>query len=134
MTKIQDGLAEREYIELREKALGEIAEIRAFIRKLNLYIYPQTEKGDRMRRGTGGKARLLSNYCLAKIREAGRRVPISDLFAAILDEGLDVGGRDEKSVLAGYLSRDPRINYKRDEGWGENEKGTAREPLTTGHS
>lgn len=129
--------AERDAATAREKltrAEAEINDLRAFLRKLEHYAAPVDETGHeqrptRRRRGSGGKAKQLADFCIAEIRKAEDRVPIADLFAAAIAAGMDIGGKDEKSNLAGYLSRDKRINFAHGQGWGMVEtEGTATEP------
>lgn len=117
--------AERDALNARDKlarAEVEINDLRAFLRKLEHYAAPSAASDQaprtRRRRGSGGKGRQLADFCIAEIRNAESRVPIADLFDAVIAAGLEIGGRDEKSNLAGYLSRDKRIDFARGEGWG----------------
>ena len=128
--------AEREAANARDKlarADSEINDLRAFLRKLEHYASPvdagEQSRGARRPRGSGGKAKLLSDFCISEIRKVGKRVEIADLFGALRVAGMEIGGRDEKSNLAGYLSRDKRVNYVRGEGWGiTNDDGAASMP------
>lgn len=131
--------AERDAASAREKlarAENEINDLRAFLRKLEHYAGPieATERPrTRRRRGSGGKARQLADFCINEIHNAGMRVPIADLFAAAIAAGMEIGGRDEKSNLAGYLSRDKRIDFAHGQGWGIIEtEGAALEPASGG--
>lgn len=117
--------AERDAASARDKLVRaemEINDLRAFLRKLEHYAspssVPEQPRATRSPRGSGGKARRLADFCIEEIRKAGGRIPIADLFTAAMAAGLDIGGRDEKSNLAGYLSRDKRIDFAHGEGWG----------------
>jgi hypothetical protein len=115
--------AERDAASAREKmtrAEAEINDLRAFLRKLEHYAVPMESAQIRTRalRGSGGKAKRIADFCIEIIQTAGRRVEMGDLFPAVLEAGIEIGGTDEKSVLAGYLSRDKRLNFVRREGWG----------------
>ena len=117
--------AERDAVSARDKlarAEAEINDLRAFLRKLEHYGLPVEEvaqsRPSRSRRGSGGKSKQLADFSIEEIRKAGRRVLIADLFNAAIAAGIEIGGRDEKSNLAGYLSRDKRIDYAHGEGWG----------------
>jgi hypothetical protein len=120
--------AERDAISARDKlarAETEINELQAFLRKFELYATPLANVPVRQRapRGSGGKAKRIADFCIQIIQSAGRRIEMNELFPAVLGAGMEIGGTDEKSVLAGYLSRDKRMNFVRGEGWGviENE-------------
>ena len=117
--------AERDASSARDKlarAESEINDLRAFLRKLEHYAAPvvvdEQPRATRSIRGSGGKGKRLADFSIAEIHKAGRRVPIADLFDAVIKAGIVIGGRDEKSNLAGYLSRDKRIDFERGEGWG----------------
>ena len=45
-------------------------------------------------------------------------MPMNELFPKVIADGIEIGGTDEKSVLAGYLSRDERVYFERGVGWG----------------
>ena len=129
--------AERDALNARDKlarAEAEINDLRAFLRKLEHYGSPVEEalhaRPSRSPRGSGGKARQLADFCIEEIRKAERRVLIADLFNAAIAAGIEIGGRDEKSNLAGYLSRDKRINFAHGEGWGIIETDGAAVPAS----
>lgn len=134
--------AQRDASSARDKlarAESEISDLEAFLRKLDHYSSPAVtgstsrtfEHGPRRtRQRVGGKSKALVNVAIDIIRDAGTRVPIVDLFDGILARGLDIGGADEKSNLAGYLSRDPRVDYERNVGWGIVNEGVAPEPAS----
>lgn len=135
--------AERDAAVARERlvrAEAEIGDLQAFLRKLEHYVGPVGEAASRSdsaaRRSRiphvagGGKSRDLVDVAIDKIREVGARVPITDLFNAILERGMKIGGKDEKSNLAGYLSRDPRVDYERGIGWGIVTEGAASAPAS----
>ena len=54
----------------------------------------------------------LSLFCAKQVIRNGP-TKLNDLFWAVLDSGLQVGGLDEKCVLSGYLSRSKFLNYRR---------------------
>lgn len=115
--------AERDAALAREKlarAETEISDLSAFLRKLEHYAVSAGSEYTRTRapRGSGGKAKRIADFCIELIQRAKRRVEMNELFPAVLDAGIEIGGTDEKSVLAGYLSRDKRVNFVRGEGWG----------------
>lgn len=115
--------AERDAAVAREKlarAEAEISDLGAFLRKLEHYAVPVGSNYARTRapRGSGGKAKRIADFCIGIIQNAAKRVEMNELFPAVLEAGIEIGGTDEKSVLAGYLSRDKRLNFVRGEGWG----------------
>jgi len=135
--------AERDAAIARERlvrAEAEISDLQAFLRKLEHYVGPVGEtvsRSDNTARRvrilhvpSGGKSRELVDIAIDKISEVGGRVPITDLFNAILERGMKIGGKDEKSNLAGYLSRDPRVDYERGIGWGIVTEGAASAPAS----
>ncbi|QXQ07446.1 hypothetical protein KX816_05315 [Sphingosinicellaceae bacterium] len=81
----------------------------------------------------GTMARTLVDECIAIIHRAGHPVQIGDLLDGVMAAGLTVGGADQKSNLAGYLSRDPRTSSvgKRGGGWIVSEdEGAAPKPTS----
>lgn len=135
--------AERNIEDFRNRlqnAERDVAEISAFLRLFDHYAGPvRQDEAERPKRPYGGvraparegaKSRRLVDESLNVIDAAkGRRVDIRELLNSILEAGLEIGGRDEKSNLAGYLSRDERVNYVRGEGWGR-VKEEATDPAT----
>lgn len=138
--------AEREVIIASERlarATGEVAELRNFLSTLERYATPNrngrladaaTEHVRNikvpLREGTMG--RQLVDACIDAITAAGKPLPIGDLLDWVLSEGLTVGGTDQKSNLAGYLSRDPRMeSLGRTVGWAVvKTEGAALEPAS----
>lgn len=115
--------AERDAAVARDRltrAEAEINDLNAFLRKLEHYAAPVEGAHIRIRapRGSGGKAKRIADFCIEIIKSADRRVEMHELFPAVLEAGIEIGGTDEKSVLAGYLSRDKRLNFVRRQGWG----------------
>jgi hypothetical protein len=117
--------AERDAANARDKLArseADINDLRAFLRKLEHYASPAetalSARTTRSPRGSGGKARRIADFCIEQIAKADRRLEMSELFPLVLASEFEIGGTDEKSVLAGYLSRDPRVNFARGEGWG----------------
>lgn len=96
---------------------SEIRALQDFLARLESYG-AQPANAQKARKHHGGKSGALVSHCVEVISTAGKRVRIDELFKSILDAGLEVGGVDEKSNLAGYLSRDPRVNYVKPDGWG----------------
>lgn len=130
--------AERDALNARDKltrAEAEINDLRAFLRKLEHYASPIDAVASigrvRATRGSGGKAKRIADFCIDLIRDSGNRVEMNVIFPAVLAAGIEIGGTDEKSVLAGYLSRDKRIDFVRGEGWGiVNDDGAASLPVS----
>lgn len=134
--------AERDALSARDKlvrAEAEIADLQAFLRKLEHYVGPiATSSAPRARLvadipkriAGGGKSRELVDAAIERIQQSGGRVPISDLMKHIIDRGMEIGGKDEKSNLAGYLSRDPRVNYIKPDGWGFATERAASSPAS----
>lgn len=122
------------YQEKLTKATQERNDLSAFLRKLEHYAVPTvlTEGVVRTRsiRGSGGKARRIVSHCIDLIQKAGREMPMNELFPKVIADGIEIGGTDEKSVLAGYLSRDERVYFKRPVGWGIVETEGAADLLT----
>jgi hypothetical protein len=112
-----------------EAAEREAADIEAFLRTFRRYIdadlalkaeSPRGEHGGNARQSVGkpgSRARVLVDTCIDMISEVGGPVEIGDLLERVFQRGLSIGGSDQKSNLAGYLSRDPRV-YSRGRGIG----------------
>lgn len=112
-------------------AEAEVTELRVFLKTLDRYRGTGGDGGtrqDQREQGAntpakgiprlGTMARQLVDTSIAAMREAGRPVPIGELLDHVLAAGLPVGGNDQKSNLAGYLSRDPRVkSLGRTLGW-----------------
>jgi hypothetical protein len=134
--------AERDAALAREKlqkAEAEIADLQAFMRKLEHYVGPASASSELARFvpsspkrvAAGGKSRELVDVAIERIQLAGgRRVPIAYLMQHIIERGMEIGGKDEKSNLAGYLSRDPRVDYVKPDGWGLTTEGAASAPAS----
>lgn len=121
------------------KAEAEASDLKAFIRTYQRYVEEPTASRDtehsanaRPIAKTGSRARELVDAAIEAIKAAGKPLPIGDLLDAVLAEGHVVGGTDQKSNLAGYLSRDPRIVSRgRSVGWDILEtEGAAIEPAS----
>lgn len=104
------------------EAKAEITDLEAFLRTLERYaVRPSIAKqieariehvenmGRKWSSQPGTMARTLVDACMKRIIEVGEPQTIGDLLSYLLDIGLTVGGTDQKSNLAGYLSRDPRV-------------------------
>lgn len=111
-------------------AEAEISDLTAFLRTLDRYAGPlenggeNTNKSEHRRnesRGIGhpgSRGRALVDAAIEAIRTAGKPLPIGALLDAVLAAGHTLGGSDQKSNLAGYLSRDPRVASRgRSVGW-----------------
>ena len=121
------------------KAEAEASDLKAFIRTFQRYVEaPLGEQATEHSANTrnvakvGSRARELVDAAIEAIREAGRPLPIGDALDAVLAKGHVVGGTDQKSNLAGYLSRDPRVVSRgRSVGWDIVEtEGAAIEPAS----
>lgn len=122
------------------RAEAEVADLSAFLRTLERYAAPVTraegmrgalEHGKNTARSFGNSSRgtQMVDVAISVIREAGKPVPIGDLLDAVLAAGFTLGGADQKSNLAGYLSRDPRVASRgRNVGWDiiENEEAASK--------
>lgn len=114
---------------LLDECEREAADLQAFLRTFERYAAPAgagggltqgSEHGSNKRAvaQVGSRARQLVDVSIATIRRKGAPVKIGDLLDAVLAEGLTLGGSDQKSNLAGYLSRDPRVASRgRSVGW-----------------
>jgi hypothetical protein len=109
-----------------ENAAADALEITAFLKRFEFYavrggaasaVVTRSDGGERLPAREGSKSRRLVDECIKIIEAAGAKVDINDLLNGVLAAGLEIGGRDEKSNLAGYLSRDARVTYTRGEGW-----------------
>ena len=117
----------------------EAADLQAFLRTLERYSSDaparaerEHDKNERAPAKPGSRARDLVDYAILAIKHAGKPQTIGELLDAVLAGGHTVGGTDQKSNLAGYLSRDPRlISRGRAIGWdlAENEEA-APEPAS----
>lgn len=115
---------------------SEISDLQAFVRTFNRYatliLPPPVDQGRAdshsriehaentsksvLREGTIG--RTLVDTVIAYIRARGEPQPIGSLLDWVLSQNLTVGGADQRSNLAGYLSRDPRLkSLGRSVGW-----------------
>jgi len=121
------------------KAEAEVSDLKAFLRTFQRYVdVPASPQGGehsanvRNVAKVGSRARELVDAAIEAISEAGKPVPIGDLLDAVLSKGHVVGGADQKSNLAGYLSRDPRVVSRgRSVGWDVVEtEGAAIEPAS----
>lgn len=108
----------------------EVADLQAFLRTLARYSNAspgKTKGGSDSEHGqnsgravpaVGSRARDLVDTAIAAIRAARRPLLIGDLLDAVNAAGFTLGGSDHKSNLAGYLSRDPRVESRgRNVGW-----------------
>ena len=106
-----------------QQLANDIAELKTQLAKKidehnRLKSFLGSKKEVRLKRGQGGKGRICANACIEIIIREGRRVPMNELFPELIANQIHIGGTDEKSVLAGYLSRDDRVDFVRGEGWG----------------
>lgn len=117
---------------------AEVADLEAFLRTLERYVglsepgtSPRTdaehsENTGRTAPKPGSRAHELVNSAIEAIRAAGKPLMIGDLLEHVLHAGFTLGGKDLKSNLAGYLSRDPRVHsLGRSVGWDLVEKEEA---------
>ena len=121
-----------------ERALAEVADLEAFLRTLERYTISTSGSSSsvvadrvtdlmgqaientsgRMPSRPGTMARQLADACIKAIRDKGSPIKIGDLLDVVLSQGFVVGGQDQKSNLAGTLSRDPRLfSHGRTLGW-----------------
>ena len=111
-------------------AEAEASDLQAFLRTLERYAAPvrvsedsgNTTEHSKNSSGTvskpGTRARALVDTSIEAIVNAGHPLLIGDLLDAVLAAGHTLGGADQKSNLAGYLSRDPRVHsLGRSVGW-----------------
>lgn len=111
------------------RAEADIADLSAFLRTLERYTGSGIEIGNTrsisehskntvQAIGNGSRGAKMVDVAISAIRDAGKPLPIGDLLDAVLEAGFAVGGVDQKSNLAGYLSRDPRVaSLGRNIGW-----------------
>lgn len=133
----------RENVVVKERQLAEakaeMADLEGFVRTFERYSgkadapAAETERRKNKDRGVperGTQARMLVDTCIDAIHDKGSPMKIGDLLDVVLDKGLTLGGKDQKSNLAGYLSRDPRVESRgRSIGWDIVEtEGAASEP------
>ena len=124
------------------KAKSDVADLEAFLRTLERYASAVTpapagvsnvehaENGvKKWSSQPGTMARTLVDACIKRIQHAGKPQTIGELLSYLLDAGMTVGGADQKSNLAGYLSRDPRVaSLGGRKGWIVKTEGTASTP------
>lgn len=70
----------------------------------------------------GGALQVTEDLALKIIQEFGRPVPTRELLVELEKRGLTVGGQDPASTLSARLSRAPRLENVRPEGWRERRK------------
>lgn len=110
-------------------AEAEASDLHAFLRTLERYTIPTqhleqtTNTSEHVKNfgkaiaKEGTRARALVDTSIDAIVAAGKPLEIGELLDTVLAEGHILGGSDQKSNLAGYLSRDPRV-YSRGRGIG----------------
>lgn len=112
-------------------AEAQVTELTMFLRTLERYTSPvaahdataarrEHDENDRGRAiaSRGTNSRVLVDACMTAIEGAGRPLTIGELVDVCIEQGLRIGGKDLKSNLAGYLSRDPRVkSLGRNLGW-----------------
>ena len=108
-------------------ARSEMADLEGFVRTFERYStrVDEPDRGEERRKNKvsvlsepGTQARTLVDTCIVAIKERGAPMKIGDLLDVVLRAGLTLGGKDQKSNLAGYLSRDPRVHsLGRSVGW-----------------
>lgn len=133
----------RENVAVKERQLAEaraeMADLEGFVRTFERYSGKadaptfSTERHKNKDRGVperGTQARMLVDACIDAIHENGAPMKIGALLEVVLANGLTLGGKDQKSNLAGYLSRDPRVESRgRSIGWDiVKTEGAASEP------
>lgn len=108
------------------QARAELADLEGFVRTFERYsvrVEPNrsVERRRNKDRGIsepGTQGRKLVDMCIEAIRRNGGPMRIGDLLDVVLAAGMTLGGSDQKSNLAGYLSRDPRTqSLGRSVGW-----------------
>ncbi len=119
---------------------AEVAELKGFLRRFERYAPMLTQGGKlvsasehvennrRSELALGSRGRELVDTVIEAIKASGRPMKIGDLLDVVLAAGLKLGGTDQKSNLAGYLSRDPRVHsLGRSIGWDlvENEEAAS---------
>lgn len=122
---------------------GEVSELTIFLRTLERYAGPtqkdiviaaprEHDKNDKVIPAHGTNSRVLVDACIDAIQHGGRPLTIGDLVDVCIAQGLKIGGKDLKSNLAGYLSRDPRVkSLGRNIGWAIAEtEGAASAPAS----
>ena len=116
--------------QLLAEAEAEASDLAAFLRTLEKYATP-IPNSEGIRRAmdhdkntartsatTVSRGTRMADVAIATIKEVGKPVPIGKLLDAVLAAGFTLGGADQKSNLAGYLSRDPRVESRgRNIGW-----------------
>ncbi|HQS67984.1 MULTISPECIES: hypothetical protein [unclassified Novosphingobium] len=120
-------------------AQAEVSDLKAFLRTYQRYATASISTPGAERASStfgpsklGSRGRELVDTCITAIREAGHPIKIGDLLDIVLASGMPVGGSDQKSNLAGYLSRDPRvISRGRSVGWDVDEtESVASQPAS----
>ena len=119
-----------------DDAEREASDLHAFLRTLQRYTAPVTDSVRREHVSNtissaakpGARGIELVDTCIEAIRHVGRPMKIGELLDVVLNAGMVIGGADQKSNLAGYLSRDPRVHsLGRSVGWDtvENEEAAS---------
>ena len=65
----------------------------------------------------GTQTAIVVDKAISLVMAARRPLSIAVLAEGVEGAGIKIGGKKPKVNLAGYLSRDPRINYIKDVGW-----------------
>lgn len=124
-----------------EQSEQEVADLQAFLRTFERYAgavsvgtfasHSNEHSGNKRQVAQAGtRGRELVDVSIAAIKHRGAPVKIGELLDAVLAAGLTLGGTDQKSNLAGYLSRDPRVVSRgRSVGWDLVETEGAAEAL-----
>ena len=99
------------------RAESEVADLQAFLRTYQRYADEPSADQSREQSvnpykatRTSGRGKEMVDVAISVIRERGKPVMIGDLLDSVLAAGFTLGGADQKSNLAGYLSRDPRVH------------------------
>ena len=72
---------------------------------------------ERPQQSRGGALAETEKVAVEAIRKAGRPMHTQELLTALLDAGIEVGGKDPASTLSARLSRAPSLENARPHGW-----------------
>ncbi len=101
-----------------ETAKTEEHRLSVFLEVAEQYSQEEADSGSVRRNPSAPpKTVILVEKVIEIIKQAGKPLTISELVQALTNRGLEIGGEKPHSNLAGYLSRDTRVKYLKEQGW-----------------
>lgn len=110
--------AESRAIEALERAREEQVKLRGFIETLEKYLGISPAQGSSNKAlARGSRSRDIVDKAVELLFFNDRPLEIGNLADLIEIEGLSIAGQNRNATLAGYLSRDERVEFVRGAGW-----------------